>query len=261
MSPFTLLNYITSYRSLNPYIEDQTSFYEWLAGFIDGDGYFTIRNGKYPVLFIEQETKNLSVLLFIQSKLGGSIGKRSRGDCYVYNLSSRSEMIVLLHGINGNIRNSIRLPQFYKVCSILNITPLPIIPLSLHNGWFAGFFDADGNISGYFTKTPYIVIQVTNKLDCNLEPFMLFFKGNIYHSKSNNVYKWKIGSKKDVMSMLSYFMMYPSMSHKFNRIGLITPFYNLVTSRAYKETADPVLINQWNKLMNDWKIVYTISRV
>lgn len=61
--------------------------------------------------------------------------------------------------------------------------------------------------------------------------------------------------------MLSYFMMYPSMSHKFNRIGLITPFYNLVTSRAYKETADPVLINQWNKLMNDWKIVYTISRV
>lgn len=180
MFPFTLLNYITSYRSLNPYIEDQTSFYEWLAGFIDGDGHFAIRNGKYPFLFIEQETKNLSVLLFIQSKLGGSIGKRSRGDCYVYNLSSRSEMIVLLHGINGNIRNSIRLPQFYKVCSILNITPLPIIPLSLHNGWFAGFFDADGNISGYFTKTPYIVIQVTNKLDCNLEPFMLLFKGQKY---------------------------------------------------------------------------------
>jgi len=246
ITSFTL-NYavkVTSY----PCYHDRVVFYQWLAGFIDGDGHFSVSTSIYPRLYIEQEPKNLSVLLFIQSMIGGTVHQRARDGCYVYNLAVRSKMITLLNGVNGNIRNSIRVPQFHRACALVNITPLPIIPLTLKNAWFTGFYDADGNVTAYFTKTPFIVFQVTNKFSINLDSFMTFFHGNIYHSKSNDVYKWKIGSRKDVLFLYSYFLLYPSMSHKHNRMSLVLELYHLVDQRAYKETADPILKNQWETL-------------
>ncbi len=187
------LNYIVninSYPNIHEQSINQRSFNEWLAGFIDGDGYFYLRFNKCPTFSIEQELKNLSVLLYIQSQIGGTIHRRkSRHTTYVYTLAKRSDMIALAHRINGHIRNSLRIPQFNTICYALDIVPLPIEPLTLQNAWFTGFFDADGHISGYFTKTPYIVMQVTNKYKVNLDMFVSLFGGNIYHSKGNDVYK------------------------------------------------------------------------
>ncbi len=46
-------------RSYSTYLplRDANSFNEWLAGVIDGDGYFYIISNKYPSLTIEMEVK------------------------------------------------------------------------------------------------------------------------------------------------------------------------------------------------------------
>ncbi len=61
--------------------------------------------------------------------------------------------------------------------------------------------------------------------------------------------------------MFTYFQAFPPMSHKYNRMGLITLFYTFVDVRAYKDKADPLLKEQWDKLKSDWVTLYSIPRV
>ena len=63
--------FIKNYSTLvNP---NDKNFYEWLAGLIDGDGHFYISKKGTVTLSITMDKRDKDCLLFIQSKLGGSI--------------------------------------------------------------------------------------------------------------------------------------------------------------------------------------------
>lgn len=103
----------------------------------------------------------------------------------------------LVEAVNGNIRNSKRLVQLNKICLILNINLKEPKRLNKENGWFSGFFDADGTITislknGY----PQLCISVTNKYLVDVEDYKKIFGGEIYFEKSQNgYYKWMISSR------------------------------------------------------------------
>jgi ubiquinol-cytochrome c reductase cytochrome b subunit len=114
------LNYCISIKSPYLYTDDHR-FNEWLAGFIDGDGHFRIDDNK-PKLIIELDSQDYSLLLYIQSKIGGNINlAHGNKKAYRYTLYQRSLIIDLVNRINGNIRNSIRVPQFIRLCNFFNI--------------------------------------------------------------------------------------------------------------------------------------------
>jgi len=104
-----------------------------LAGLIDGDGYFGITEKKYTNCEITVGLEDSKMLYQIQDKFGGSIKLRSGVKAIRYRLKNKEGMNNLINAVNGNIRNSKRITQLYKVCSILEIPVLPIIPLSLNN--------------------------------------------------------------------------------------------------------------------------------
>ncbi|GGV20788.1 hypothetical protein GCM10010275_72540 [Streptomyces litmocidini] len=73
------------------------------------------------------------MLRLIQNKFGGSIKLRSGSNSIRYRLQNKDSMIKLVNSINGNIRNSKRLVQLYKICNLLNIEVINPIKLDINN--------------------------------------------------------------------------------------------------------------------------------
>jgi ubiquinol-cytochrome c reductase cytochrome b subunit len=72
-------------------------------------------------------------LMLIKNKLGGSVKLRSGVKAYRYRLHNREGMMKLVNMVNGNIRNSKRIPAFIKVCTVLNINYIPASILTTSN--------------------------------------------------------------------------------------------------------------------------------
>jgi hypothetical protein len=51
-----------------------------------------------------------------------------------------------VRGLNGHLRNTVRVEQFKKLCEIVKVSFLVAPPLTIENGYIAGFFCADGSI-------------------------------------------------------------------------------------------------------------------
>lgn len=233
------------------------NFCEWLAGLIDGDGCLLVSKKGYTSLEITMDLTDEKSLRFIQDKLGGSIKMRSGAEAWRYRLHNKEGMIQLINLINGHIRHSTRLVQLHRVCQVLNINVIYPLPLTKENGWFSGFFDADGTITMSMKglpgkpKYPQVSIRVTNKLLVDVQWFSLVFGGNIYFDNSQNgYYQWSVQSREKIMEMSEYFSNYPSRSHKSKRIHLIKKYYELLDLQAYK--SDSNLHKAWLDFQNSW---------
>ena len=106
-------------------INNDKVFNEWLAGIIDGDGSLLVSKLGYCSCEITMDKHDYHTLMSIKNKLGGSVTLRSGVNAYRYRLHNRIGMIDLINRINGNIRNSQRVPALIKVCNNLNITYIP----------------------------------------------------------------------------------------------------------------------------------------
>ena len=226
-------------------------FNQWLAGLIDGNGYFGVTSKKYPNCEITISLYDEKTLKQIQNKFKGSIKLRSGVKTIRYRLHNKEDIIKLINAVNGNIRNSKRLVQFYKVCKLLDIKPIPPIKLNKNNAWFIGFIDANGIINYSFEQNkPQLYISVCNKYYIDIEYFKNVFNiGNIYFDKSQNGYfKWIIKNEKDIINFYNDYILYnPSRTTKFNRFILIKKFYELKILKAYKSNNILIEINNVNE--------------
>ena len=227
---------------------------EWLAGLIDGDGSLLISKAGYASCEITMSLNDEHALAIIKQKLGGSIKLRSGVKALRYRLHNNKGMLDLINRINGNIRHSSRLKQLEKICLSLNIPIKYPESITKDNGWFSGFFDADGTIT-YSIKndSPQLTISVTNKLLVDVIDYKNIFNGNVYFDKGQNgYYKWSIQSKTDINEFKEYLLRYPSLSHKKQRLFLIEEYYYLKDLKAYKAPVDTNLSKAWLKFNNKW---------
>lgn len=171
-------------------------------------------------------------------------------------------MINLITRINGHIRHTDRLIQRYaqKVCSKLNISLLNPEPITFKNGWFTGFFDADGTITFSFKDGyPQLTISVSNKLKENINYFKDIFGGGIHFDKAGyGCFKWSIQSIIDIELFLEYLKIIPSQSHKRHRLFLVADFYALRQMKAYKSPSllgggGTELNKAWLAFEQNWK--------
>ena len=244
---------ITNKLLKNKNIENK--FNQWLAGLIDGDGYLGVSKQGYTSCEITVHLSDEKALNIIKQKFGGSVKLRSGVQAVRYRLHNKEGMINLINAINGNIRNSKRLPQLHNVCHILNIPIIEPINLTYNNAWFTGFFDADGTINYYFKNNkPQLTISVTNKYLEDVKPYMDILGGNIYYDRSQNgYYKWSIQSQKDINIFINYTKLYPSKTSKFNRLMLCNLYYDLIKLKAYKSELNTPLNKAWLKFEDKWK--------
>jgi hypothetical protein len=149
--------------------------------------------------------------------LGGSVKPRSGSRAFRYRLTRKALLIEVIHRVNGKIRNSQRLPQLQRLCQLYNIpfNDCTNVPLTLQNGWFSGFFDADGTI-GFSMKNnwPQLIVSVGQKNKIDLLPFQLVFGGSIRLDKRTTTYKWDLYSQEAILNFHNYLKDYPLYSHK-----------------------------------------------
>ena len=230
------------------------SWNEWLTGLIDGDGSLLLSKSGYPSCEITMSLQDEHALAIVKQKLGGSIKLRSGAKALRYRLHNKKGMINLINRINGKVRHTSRVKQLQSVCSKLNIKLLYPTGITKNNGWFSGFFDADGTIT-YSIKNnqPQLTISVTNKLLVDVIIFKDVFGGNVYFDKGQNgYYKWSIQSRDNIELFKSSLFIHPSLSNKKQRLFLINKYYQLKTLKAYSALPDSSLGKAWIKFNNKW---------
>lgn len=242
-------------RSINSDSNSEVHWNQWLAGLIDGDGNLLISKAGYASCEITMGLEDEYALSQIKQKLGGSIKLRSGVKAIRYRLHNKEGMINLIHRINGHIRHSGRLIQFKIMCNNLNINSINPEEITINNGWFTGFFDADGTVTYSFKNSnPQLTISVSNKLEMDIKCFKTVFGGNIYYDKSGYGYfKWSVQNRPDIDFFLNYLKTVPSKSYKRQRLFLIPKYYELKNLKAYTASPESLQYKAWTQFERKWK--------
>jgi hypothetical protein len=235
-SPDTYLNTKSIHLTKNDSIESvrgvkrknssSLAFNEWLAGVIDGDGYFNLSKKGIARFNVVMDIRDKEVLYEIKHKFGGSIYTISNANALKYQLSGKVGLIALINAVNGLIRNPVRMLQMNKLCVKYEIELLYPKPLTYNNGWFSGFMDSDGSI--YLNEiSGQVFISASQKNRYLLEPLIKLYSGRVdIISPRTEAFKYIIYRKQEVFNMVdNYFCKYPLKSKKQKRINLIKEFY------------------------------------
>jgi len=228
-------------------------WYDWLAGLIDGDGYFALSKKGYAALEITTHMYDAKCLYEIKQKLGGSIKRRSGVKAVRYRLHNYKGLLFVLENLNGRIRNPKRQIQFSKICEKYNINFIFPAVISKENGfaWMSGFFDSDGSITinKINMQLSVSIFQKTSEL---LTPLVPLYGGHVYIDRSlNGGFKWYVTSKAEIESLLIYFKQYPSRAPSKNcRLHLVSDYYYIKSLDLEKTEKDKLWIHffeRWNK--------------
>ena len=150
-------------------------FWAYLAGIMDGDGYFQIRtiNGKRNLVSIEVKVHNrdLRILTRILDKTHKGRIYNYKSDPYSkWKVSTKEEMKYIVKKLNGLIR--LRANYLKECCEIYNLEYKEAdYNIKENDSYLSGLVDSDGSIVLNYTG---------NRIECNLE-----IKYNEYSEKLN----------------------------------------------------------------------------
>lgn len=236
--------------------KEDSKFWNWFAGVIDGDGNFYIRidpisqKRVLKQIRIKLHNRDVRILRRIQDYLHmGRIRPDKNKPYSIYIVSTKDTMFYIIKNINGLIR--LKVPSFKEACSLYSINYKQAnYNIELYDSYFAGLIDTEGSI---------VFNYAGNRIECNLE-----FKYNEYTSKLNfdntilnskpTILKRKKSSKsghpkdftsiafkfQNVNNMLfiyDYFMhnrLYCDM--KFYRVTKIKPFIGIRKYKVYPKS-------------------------
>ena len=244
--------YRTKVNYPTPTKQDQ-KWNQWLAGLIDGDGYFHLTKKGYASLEITMDIRDEHALQIIKNVYGGSIKLVSGLKALRYCLRHKEGFLALVNDVNGEIRNSNRLMQLNKICLKYEIALIYSEKLTYNNGWLSGFFDADGSVT-LNSNNGQLAITLTQKTSEILQPLLDIYGGSIYIDRASNNFKWYISDKEGIINLISYFKKYHPRSLKKNRLHLIPRCYELKEIGAHKalEETHPLLAKSWVIFKAKW---------
>ena len=227
------------------------AFKEWLAGLIDGDGYFILTKNGYNSCEITMDARDKKVLYLIQHKYGGTVKQISNALAFKYKLRNRAGLIALINDVNGLIRNPTRLLQMNKLCVKFSIELKYPDNLTFNNGWFSGFIDSDGSVY-YSESSGQVFIGISQKNKYLLEPLINIYGGRVdISSPKIEAFKYVIYRKAELFNLIdNYFSDYPLRTEKMKRVNLIKEFYLV---RLYNKNKDIVKFNEWVKFKDRWE--------
>lgn len=175
---------------------------QWIAGVIDGDGYFGLSKKGYCSLEIVVEPRDIACLAKIKERYGGSIKANSKGTSLRYRLHHREGMLSVIKDLNGLFYNPTRIEQFKKLCNSYNVQFIQASPLNYNSAYLSGLFDSDGSI--YLNMTSQqMFITVSQKNRFLLDLLVDVYGGKVFMNKTkdNLTYKWIIYRKKDILEI------------------------------------------------------------
>jgi hypothetical protein len=227
-------------------------FNEWLAGIIDGDGCFLLSKKGYASLEIVTQLRDKRCLYLIKQKYGGAV-KLHAGDNYLrYRLHHKVGLLNLINGVNGLIRNPIRILQLGRICEKYGIELKDYKPLTYYSGWLAGFFDTDGSI--YLNdKSGQVFITASQKNRFMLDALVELYGGQIYPMVRKEAFKWTCFRKQEILSLANdYFKVNPCRSQKLTRLTMVNRFFELRQLHAHTASPNSDIGKAWKHFLVKW---------
>lgn len=221
---------------------NELAFKQWLAGLIDGDGYFLLTKKGYVSCEITMDARDKKALYEIKQKYGGSIKPISNANAFKYKVRHKKGLVLLLNDVNGLIRNPTRLLQMNKLCIKYDIELKYPKPLTFNDGWLSGFIDSDGSI--YFNEASgQVFISISQKNKYLLDPLISLYGGRVdILSPKIEAFKYIIYRKSELFNLIdNYFSKYPLKTEKLKRLNLVKQFYTL---RVYRKSEDIKKFNE-----------------
>lgn len=241
---------------------NDTYFFKWLAGIIDGDGNFDVRNinsklvlGASSAIRIKLHNRDIRILSRIQNTLHiGRIRSDKNKPHSMWIISKKEEMLFLINNINGLIR--LKVPGLKKSCDYLGIDFIEAdYNIQVNDPYLSGLVDTDGSIVFNYTG---------NRIECNLE-----FEHNKYTSKLNlnnvipnykpsivfresrNTIAFRYQNVKEMVFLYDYFMKNRLYSDfKFYRVSKIKEF---ILIRSYKnDPKDSLEFKKYSDFVLNW---------
>jgi voltage-gated potassium channel Kch len=258
--------------------KEDSKFWNWFAGVIDGDGNFDIRVVKekssplsptinkrvLKQIRIKLHNRDIRVLRRIQDFLHiGRIRVDKNKPYSIYIVSTEEDMKYIIKNVNGLIR--LKVPSFKEACYLYNIEYLQAnYNIELYDPYFAGLIDTDGSI---------VFNYAGNRIECNLEfqyneyTSLLNFDSTILNCKpARSIRKkssvkgnlknfssisFKFQSVNNMLFIYDYFMknrLYCDM--KFYRVSKIKPFIEI---RKYKLSPQGSVEHKiYSDFVKDW---------
>ena len=234
-------------------------FFKWLAGVIDGDGNFDVRNINSKLVLkairIKLHNRDIRILSRIQNTLHlGRIRSDANKPHSMWIISKKEEMFFLINKINGLIR--LKVPGLKKSCDYLDIDFIEAdYNIQANDPYLSGLVDTDGSIVFNYTG---------NRIECNLE-----FEHNEYTSKLNldnvipnykpsmvfresrNTIAFRYQNVKEMVFLYDYFMKNRLYSDfKFYRVSKIKEF---ILIRSYKnDPKDSLEFKKYSDFVLNW---------
>jgi Cytochrome C and Quinol oxidase polypeptide I/LAGLIDADG endonuclease len=248
--------------------KNDSNFYYWLAGIIDGDGNFDIRKDSsnrlvLKAIRIKLHNRDVRILTRIQNYLHiGRIRADKNKPHSIYIVSTKKEMKFLINCLNGLIK--IKISGFTKACIYFNIDfKEPDYNIGPFDPYFSGLIDTDGSIVFNFSG---------NRIECNIEfkyneytrklnfdNVIPYYKPCVFFRKQkgknkNKEYKsitFRYQTVKGMMDIYNYFMKNRLYSDfKFYRVTKIKEF---ILIRNYnKEPKDSIEFKIYSDFLLDW---------
>ncbi len=181
------------------------NFNQWLAGLIDGDGYFGVSKAGYVSCEVTLHADEVQALYKIQKQCGGKVHPRIGVKAYRWRIHDVCGMRGLIDRINGLIRLPVRYKQLEHVCSRLQIKSQSAdkFVLTPNNSWLVGFFDAEGHIR-INPLNKQVQLTLAQK-DCSvLHQIQKVWKGSIFFDKSWTGYVWVLSAVDELSPFVDY---------------------------------------------------------
>jgi hypothetical protein len=198
----------------------------YLAGLIDGDGYFGTR--QFVLAFHVDDS---FLAYFLKEFIGyGSVYKNSVKKSVTWVVSKKEGLEKIINLVNGKLRVPFKIECIEKNILMAYTTPLKLEkPLTLNtsedldNYWLAGFCDADGSfqikILSRLNRTNYAEIRLNFQVDQKTSDLLFLiqkkFGGNIGYRSSQDTYYYGSTSFGSAKNVIQYFDTYHLQSNKY----------------------------------------------
>jgi len=233
ISPFRFNKFYKNYnkRFPNAVVPNQ-SFLEWLVGFAEGDGSFTVNNRGIAIFVLTQSTADLQVLEYIQRVLrfGRVIKQGANTSRFV--VEDLASVALLIDLFNGNLVFPLKQASFALFMEAFNKRPriqaqltvveyLPtLVTPTLNDFWLCGLTDAEGcfNCSFLGNSNAYrfrFLLAQLGELNLAVLIHITTLIGGVVRSHSKpGVNELTVNGARNMERVFKYFNTHPLQSKK-----------------------------------------------
>jgi hypothetical protein len=259
-------------------------FSHYLAGLIEGDGYFFVpksarsaQNKKnYPKIEISFGLKDLPLAIVILQRLGhGSLHRKKGVNAYVLSISSQEGCSLVAHLINGKMRTD-KIKEFSKFLDYIsflkygNFVCLGVDKTDvLSNSWLSGFSEADACFYIRNTLKPRYVAPSYYLEQCFsdntvlskqvLENISQAFSGQnrlIFRKGKGQYFRVRTISLEGNLRVIDYFQSNPLFGSKFLDFLDWSTVLNLVKTKKHRTEEAYSIVRKLKENMNSNRKVY-----